>query len=1042
KPGADSLLKMGDQKAFTAEGMFGMMVQSSNAEEQALLDAFGGVFQHLSKASFTDLFAYRFSWLLRVVSVNNIALVLTQQFMSQSYTSPAFTEVLVALSVHRMEEIFAFNEKEPEAMDRGIPREWFNPRYQVVDKVLDGQSGKGEAQQDSVGQARLDRFEAFRDPFGKLLGGDVLAQPCELAYQAGNDPNDPYIQCVKFYGLRENCDGMPNACFTFDSGSVLLRLYKWVMKCVAHFSVSGGPTMSSQIVDIVTECLQLAQSTLAGEPNNVVGIVKTAFRAITKGGNLYDIPELQELVDPIIDYVTQLTAVPENSLPEWCRSALLEIALSIPVDFNSHLATRLNKLVPILTKALEHDYSRLDVTDSTKSPHGPELTVQALTFLDHCLELHHDVSHPAFIAEANASTSSWRGIGGTSPSSVLSALMKLTMPPCGEVVHTQHHSQAMAIRAFKAFGKLGTRSHVLLLADGVSCEMRPQPSLGEVGGGEEQLQLYFTIKTGQGHDGASEVSMPMEAASEVAIGLLRAHAVQVKKWMRSDGTPLTTIYEDPAPPPKRKLTLAVFLCQTVAANSDLYGGEGAALMSNWQLKRCIEGLVLSVVVCKICSLPEDVGNSAEVCLRTAITTITARGVHPAKQLLSALLGLADSHPAFSRISETILGCIRSMIGHHAVTKGMVLDTALDRVVSSMACSRKCIAGRIILVALNEDSEGVTEDFVVKAMEAAFDLNANAVRGTGGSTEWLDARKLSESMVDACLHRVDEESPALVEVMVSSLLTPCTEDPLAEAALAKYAGKVGQKLSDVLSTSDSLSGIFTAGDPGKSQADDQRILQGLCTVLACQNPPFAKVLTKWIPGNLLDILRRLDDANLPAAPLQLEKAMESKARVSPVFDDLAQTHVMVLAIRAAKLLLINPSLKGLVGQSGLCSVDASLQAAATTVAADTLPKPQGRPHRCCLREWITMWMLRRLLVTEHPNPPVIDAAFYALQVVSERASISLSAFLSRSVLNPLLRSLLDLLKVQIQWRWKNPAMVTKQFCRVIAVVMSNKDTGNQ
>ncbi|KAF4724435.1 hypothetical protein FOZ62_015605, partial [Perkinsus olseni] len=266
-----------------------------------------------------------------------------------------------------------------------------------------------------------------------LLGGDVLAQPCELAYQAGNDPNDPYIQCVKFYGLRENCDGMPNACFTFDSGSVLLRLYKWVMKCVAHFSVSGGPTMSSQIVDIVTECLQLAQSTLAGEPNNVVGIVKTAFRAITKGGNLYDIPELQELVDPIVDYVTQLTAVPENSLPEWCRSALLEIALSIPVDFNTHLATRLNKLVPILTKALEHDYSRLDVTDSTKSPHGPELTVQALTFLDHCLDLHHDISHPAFIAEANASTSSWRGIGGTSPSSVLSALMKLTMPPCGEV---------------------------------------------------------------------------------------------------------------------------------------------------------------------------------------------------------------------------------------------------------------------------------------------------------------------------------------------------------------------------------------------------------------------------------------------------------------------------------------------------------------------------------------------------------------------------------------------------------------------------------
>lgn len=1038
KPGADSLLKMGDEKVFTAEGMFGMMVQSSNAEEQSLLDAFGGVFQHLSEASFTDLFAFRFSWLLRVVSVNNIALVLTQQFMSQAHTSPAFTEILVALSVHRIEDIFASNDKEPEAtVKRGVPRRWFNPKYQVVDRAIDNQDGSVVARPDGpVGQTRLDRFVASQEPFGGLLGGDVVSQPCELAYQGGNDPDDPYIQCVKFYGMRENCDGMPNACVTFDSGSVLLRLYKWVMKCVAHFSASGGPTMAPQIVDVVTECLQLAQSTLAGEPNNVIGIVKTAFRAITKGGNLYDIPELHELVDPIIDYVTQLTAIPETSLPEWSRSALLEIALSIPVDFNAYLVPRLNKLIPILTKALEHDYNRLDVTGSTKSPHGPELTVQALTFLDHCLELHHDISHPALIAEANLSTSAWRGIGGLSQSSILTALMRLTVPPSGEVVHTQHHSQTMAIRAFKAFGKLGTRSHILSLADAVTSEMRPQVPLAEVDGDEPDLEQQFVILTGRG-DGASEISVPMGGAYEVALGLLRTYSVQVKKWMRSDGTPLTTIFEEAVPPPRRKLTLMVLLCQAMAVNLDVFKPAGTVVLSDRQVTRCMEGLVLSVVVCNTCSLSEETRESAEVCLQAAITAITDRGVQQARQLLSALLALADSHPAFDKITEVISDCIWSMVDHDAATKSMVLNTLLDRIVSCMACSKKCMAGKIVLKALKEVNEGITDDVVVKAMEAALDLNANAVRGMGGSVEWLDARELGESIVDACLDRVGEESEALVEVMVSSLLTPCSEDPLAEAALAKYAVKVGRDLSDVLAGSDRLAEVFS----DSPQDDEQAILQGLCAVLACEKPPFVKMLMKWIPSSFLDVLRKLDNAHFPATSGQLEGAMETKARATPVFDDLERTHVMVLAIRASKLLIVNAGLKDFVNHSGLCSLDSTLQSAVPLVP-EASSKTQFRPHRCCLREWLVVWLLRRLLVTEHPNTPVIDAAFYALRVVSELASTSLSTLLSRSVLNPFLRSLVDMLKVQLQQRWKNPAMVTKQFCRVVAVVMNGQEVDAQ
>ncbi|KAF4673249.1 hypothetical protein FOL47_010786 [Perkinsus chesapeaki] len=1037
KPESDTLLQMGDQKAFTAEGMFAMMVQSSNAEEQALLDAFGGVFQHLNKTTFTDLFAYRFSWLLRVVSVNNIALVLTQQFMSQAYTSPAFTEILVALSVHRIEDIFAFNEKDPEAMSSGIPRKWFNPRYQVVDRFLDTQTEPADrpGAERTVEQTRLDRFEAYREPFGRLLGGDVAPQPCEIAFQAGNSPDDSYIKCVEFYGLRENCDSMPNTCFTFDSGSVLLRLYKWVVKCVAHFSTSGGPTMAPQISDIVCECLQLAQSTLAGEPNNVVGIVKTAFRAITKGGNLFDIREMQELIDPIIDYVTELTSVPGSSLPEWCRSALLEISLSIPVDFKAHMAPRLNKLIPILTKALEHDYNRLDITDSTRLPHGPELTVQALAFLDHCLNLHHDILHPALIAESNVSTSAWRGLGEVSPNTVLSALMKLTVPPPGEIVHAQHHSQAIAIRAFKAFGKLGTRCSVLSNADGVTCEMRPQKSYAEVGGGEEELQqLSFTIKTGHGNS-ASLIALPPDGAWKLALDLLRSHAIQVKKWMRSDGTPFTTILEESPPPPKRKLLTAVVLCQTMAAQLGIY--DENKILSAWLLSRCMEGLVLSVVVCKECSLPEEIGVAAEECLHAAVTARIEHGEAQAKVLVSSLLGLADNHQAFNNISEVIRRCMMLVASHDVSTRAIVMDFAIDGMISGTTCSRRSFSGKIVLSILEADGEAVSEDMIVNATKAALELNDNAIRGMGGSPEWLDARRISEAVIDVCINLVERESSDLVEVMVASILRPCNETPLAEAALTKYAAKVKRSLAGILEENVPLSRIFIQ-NVAETTPGIQSALQALCVVLSCQKPPFNKALTRWLSHDFLDMLNELDDANPPANSLLLGKPSIRNPRVTPVFFNLEDNRIMVLAIRASKLLLVNSELHGLVNQPGLCSCSMEPNLQPTTSGADTKP----RPHRCCLREWVTLWLLRRLLVTSNYKPAVIDAAFYALQVVSDISTISFSATLSRSIINPLLRSLLDLLRVHPDNPWVDPAIATKQFCRVLAILLSPKDADSQ
>ena len=432
-----------------------LAIACSVQEERDLIEQIAGVLVVVPPVSLTDLLAKRIVWLIDAMQTNSQLMALCNGLAQSPASMAVLCEVLCGFLAVRGEDVLIGSQS---------VRTSHQTRQFAVDADIDPSaciSGVEAAEDMPVippGAARLHPASygyrsAVLNPSGTLLG-----QPNACAYWIGDSgaidgsllvthvmPSldaklRQYCDIVTAYGLRES--GV-----MVDARDVVVTLAKTLSRQVVSFTAAGNggnlvmlePTVRPFITEITMTCVRVAKL-YPTSAAHAAGILRYLFRLMGSGSKTTSTNrELADLVPFVVDQCVGLSRSWRDSRT---LSALwLEIALTIPVRLKS-LITHFETITACLTAALAVDQSAAGETVSV-----------ALSVLESWV----DGLTPDFIFPL---------IPGHGEVSLARALLALTTPPAGHVVHTTVSGNS-SVRATKILGKLGAKAKYVLESNNV-----------------------------------------------------------------------------------------------------------------------------------------------------------------------------------------------------------------------------------------------------------------------------------------------------------------------------------------------------------------------------------------------------------------------------------------------------------------------------------------------------------------------------------------------------------------------------------------------
>ena len=433
-----------------------LAVACSVQEERDLLEQIGSLLQILPPVSLVDLLAKRIGWLIENIQVNNQLMSLTNVLIQHPQSIQSVCEVVFGYISLKGESLILAEKNQ----------QLFSQRQLIVDNGEIDPAFPGLKLAESVewssgeigpSAARL-LYHTFvpSNKIGENVKGLNTSSYCLGYYEGEVDANVTsalvthvmpslnsklrvYSDLVSLFGLRE-----PSTTRAIDKRDVVITLLKTLSR---QTSSPGTPPLTPTFLEpiirpfvpeIVTTCLKIARTFPEDFSVYSAIILRYTFRLMGSGTKTTSsIRELSDSLPLFIETCVQMWRFFEGT-SKYMQAMWLEIGLTIPVRLKT-LVPNFEQIMSVMVLGLTSD--------------NTDCVAIALTVLESWV----DGLTPDFLFPL---------IPGHGEASLSSALLGLTKPPFGHVVHTTV-SGNNSVRATKILGKLGARTKFTLKSNNV-----------------------------------------------------------------------------------------------------------------------------------------------------------------------------------------------------------------------------------------------------------------------------------------------------------------------------------------------------------------------------------------------------------------------------------------------------------------------------------------------------------------------------------------------------------------------------------------------